>query len=327
MHFVTYNIHYAVGWDGVEDIGRIADAVRGADAVVLQEVERHWGPGNPPDQPAALAELLSEYYWVYGPTFDVDASTRDANGRIVNRRRQHGIMILSKTPVLSCRTLALPKWSYDGKFNMQMGALEAVVDGALGPLRVYGLHLGYLASEERQAQIAALLVMVRAAPVAGGAWTGPGAYSDRDWSAGQPAPPMPDNAVLLGDFNMRPEAPEYAQLVAGGAEKLGATEPAFVDAWLAAGHGAELGHSFIYPPERSDMADKRIDYCFACPALAPKIHAASISRRKAPTTSRSGPNSRTERRTERRIERRTERLSAYSGMRVAAAPYTAVPWH
>ena len=276
MHFVTYNIHYAVGWDGVEDIGRIADAVRGADAIVLQEVERHWGPGNPPDQPAALAAMLPEYYWVYGPTFDVDASTRDSDGRVQNLRRQHGIMILSKTPVLSCRTLALHKWNYDGKFNMQMGALEAVIDGALGPLRLYGLHLGYLERGERQAQIEALLAMVRAAPAGGGAWTGPGVYSDRDWSAGQPAPPMPDNAVLLGDFNMRPEAPEYAQLVAGGAENLGGTAPAFVDAWLAAGHGAELGYSFIYPPERSDMADKRIDYCFACPALAPKIRACRV---------------------------------------------------
>ena len=172
MHFVTYNIHYAVGWDGVEDIGRIADAVRGADAIVLQEVERHWGPGNPPDQPAALAEMLPEYYWVYGPTFDVDASTRDTDGRVQNLRRQHGIMILSKTPILSCRTLALPKWIYDGKFNMQMGALEAVIGGALGPLRLYGLHLGYLVSEERQVQIQALLAIVCAAPAGGGAWTG-----------------------------------------------------------------------------------------------------------------------------------------------------------
>ena len=65
-------------------------------------------------------------------------------------------MILSKTPVLSCRTLALPKWAYDDTFNMQMGALEAVIDGPLGPLRIYGLHLGHLESEERQAQIAAL---------------------------------------------------------------------------------------------------------------------------------------------------------------------------
>ncbi len=82
MRFVTYNIHYAIGWDGVEDIARIAEAVRGADVIALQEVERHYGPGDPPDQPEALAELLPEYYWVYGPAFDVDASTRDLDGKL-----------------------------------------------------------------------------------------------------------------------------------------------------------------------------------------------------------------------------------------------------
>ncbi len=278
MRFVTYNIHYAVGWDGIEDIGRIAEAVRGADIIALQEVERNWGPGNLPDQPAALAEVLPEYYWVYGPAFDVDASTGGPDGRVVNRRRQHGVMILSKTPIVSCRTLALPKRTYDGKFNMQMGALEAVIDGPLGPLRVYGLHLGHLESAERQTQIATLLAMVGAAPTDGGAWTGPGAYSDRDWSAGQPNPPMPENAVLLGDFNMRPDTPEYTQLIAGGAAAELAPTGSWVDAWLAAGHGAEPGHTFIPPPEHAGFADKRIDYCFVSPALAPKIRAGHVDR-------------------------------------------------
>ncbi len=283
MRFVTYNIHYAIGWDGIEDIARIAEAVRGADTIVLQEVERYYGSEGAPDQPAALAELLPEYYWVYGPAFDVDASTREPDGRVVNRRRQHGVMILSKTPIVSCRTLALPKRAYDGKFNMRIGALEAVIDGPLGPLRVYGLHLGHQESEERQAQIEALLAIVRAAPAEGGAWSGPGIASGRDWGAGQPPPPMPDNAVLLGDFNMGPEAPEYAQLVAGGAEHLGAAqgtangaEPAFVDAWLAAGRGAEPGHSYITPPERAEEESERIDYCFISPELAPKIRACHV---------------------------------------------------
>ncbi len=285
MRFVTYNIHYAIGWDGVEDIARIAEAVHGADVIALQEVERHYGSESAPDQPAALAELLPEYYWVYGPAFDVDASTRDSDGRVVNRRRQHGVMILSKTPIVSCRTLTLPKWAYDGKFNIQVGALEAVIDGPLGPLRLYGLHLGHQESEERQAQIEALLAIVRTAPAEGGAWTGPGAHGNRDWGAGQPAPPMPHNVLLLGDFNMDPESPEYAQLVAGdkaaqaaagGPENPGKTEPAFVDAWLAAGRGAEPGHSFLCPPERAEAADNRIDYCFVSPALAPKIRACHV---------------------------------------------------
>jgi endonuclease/exonuclease/phosphatase family metal-dependent hydrolase len=273
MKLATYNIHYAVGHDGRADITRIAEAVRGADVIALQEVERNYGPGEPPDQPAALEALLPEYYWVYAPVFDVDASEAAADGRVLNRRRQHGVMLLSKTPIASCRSLALPKRVFVDKFNMQMGALEGVIDGPLGPLRVYVVHLGHLDSSERQLQVERLLAMVRAAPDEGGAWTGLGVHSDRDWSAGAPAPPMPENAVLLGDFNMPPESPEYAHLTS---ERSADGAPAFLDAWLAAGNGHDPGFTFIYPPERPDMRDKRIDYCFTCPALAAKVRACRV---------------------------------------------------
>ncbi len=273
MKVVTYNIHYAVGRDGRADITRIAEAVRGADAIALQEVERNYGPGEPPDQPAALEALLPEYYWVYAPVFDVDASEAAADGSVLNRRRQHGVMLLSKTPILSCRPLALPKRVFADTFNMQMGALEGVIDGPLGPLRLYAVHLGYLDSSERQLQVERLLAMVCAAPDEGGAWTGLGAYSDRDWSAGAPTPPMPANAVLLGDFNMTSDSPEYA-LVTG--EARAESDPAFVDAWPAAGTGEAPGFTRIYPPGQPEMRDQRIDYCFLCPALAAKVRACRV---------------------------------------------------
>ncbi len=273
MKFVTYNIHYAVGRDGRADITRIAEAVRGADVIALQEVERNYGRGEPPDQPAALEALLPEYYWVYGPAFDVDASEAATSGRVLNRRRQHGVMLLSKTPIASCRPLALPKRVFADKFNMQMGALECVIGGPLGPLRVYVVHLGYLDGGERQLQIEPLLAMVRAAPDEGGAWTGLGVHSDRDWSAGAPAPPMPENAVRLGDFNMEPDSPEYA-LVTG--EARAESEPAFVDAWSAAGNGEAPGFTHIYAPGQPEMRDQRIDHCFLCPALAAKVRACRV---------------------------------------------------
>ncbi len=273
MKLVTYNTHYGVGRDGREDITRIADAVRGADVIALQEVERNYGRGEPPDQPAALEALLPDYYWVYAPAFDVDASEAAADGRVLNRRRQHGVMLLSKTPIASCRPLALPKRVYPDKLNMQMGALEGVIDGPLGPLRVYAVHLGHLDGGERQLQIERLLAMARAAPDEGGAWTGLGVHGDRDWSAGAPAPPMPENAVLLGDFNMEPDSPEYALVTAPGDS---GTAPAFVDAWPAAGNGEAPGFTFIYPPGRPEMRDRRIDYCFLCPALAAKARACRV---------------------------------------------------
>ncbi len=273
MKLVTYNTHYAVGRDGRADLARIAEAVRGADVIALQEVERNYGPGEPPDQPAALADLLPEYYWVYTPAFDVDASARAPDGRVLNRRRQHGVMLLARTPIVSCRPLVLPKRVFADSFNMQMGALEGVIDGRLGPLRVYAVHLGDLDSGERRLQVERLLAMVRAAPAEGGAWTGSGIFSDRDWSTGQSPPPMPANAVLLGDFNMTPDTPEYALLTAPGE---GGAEPAFVDAWPAAGNGESPGFTRIYPPGRPGMRDQRIDYCFLCPALAAQLRACRV---------------------------------------------------
>ncbi len=275
MKLATYNIHYAVGRDGRADITRIAEAVRGADVIALQEVERNYGPGEPPDQPAALEALLPEYYWVYAPAFDVDASEAAADGRVLNRRRQHGVMLLSKTPILSCRPLALPKRVFADRFNMRMSAIEGVIDGPLGPLRVYVVHLGHLDGGERQLQIEHLLAMVRAAPDEGGAWTGPGVHSGRDWSAGTPTPPMPANAVLLGDFNMPPDSPEYALMTA---PENGGAEPAFVDAWGAAGNDDAPGFTFIYSPEQPEMRDQRIDYCFLSPALADKVRACRVDR-------------------------------------------------
>jgi len=273
MKLATYNIHYAVGHDGRTDITRIAEAVRGADVIALQEVERNYGPGEPPDQPAALEALLPDYYWVYAPAFDVDASEAAADGKVLNRRRQHGVMLLSKTPILSCRPLALPKRVFADRFNMRMSAIEGVIDGPLGPLRIYVVHLGYLDGGERRLQIERLLAMVRAAPDEGGAWTGSGAYSGRDWSAGATEPPMPENAVLLGDFNMPPDSPEYALVTA---PEDGGKGSAFVDAWPAASNGEAPGFTFIYPPEQSEMRGQRIDYCFLSPALADKVKACRV---------------------------------------------------
>ena len=45
MRLVTYNIQYGIGLDGRFDLGRIADAVRGADLIALQEVSRN-NPSN-----------------------------------------------------------------------------------------------------------------------------------------------------------------------------------------------------------------------------------------------------------------------------------------
>ena len=50
MLFASYNIQYGTGKDGRVDLARIADAVKEADVIALQEVERHWPRTGDVDQ-------------------------------------------------------------------------------------------------------------------------------------------------------------------------------------------------------------------------------------------------------------------------------------
>ncbi|MEM7223258.1 MAG: hypothetical protein AAF495_09785 [Pseudomonadota bacterium] len=77
MKLVTYNIQYSCGRDGVYSLERIAESVRGADLIALQEVERNWIRSGMADQPAELGRLLPEYHWIYAAPYDLDASERD----------------------------------------------------------------------------------------------------------------------------------------------------------------------------------------------------------------------------------------------------------
>ncbi len=88
MKLVSFNIQYGFGADGRYDLSRAAEAVADADVIALQEVERHWQRTGFDDQPEILSRLLPEHHFVYGPAYDMDGSFRDADGRLVNRRRQ-----------------------------------------------------------------------------------------------------------------------------------------------------------------------------------------------------------------------------------------------
>lgn len=54
MKLVTYNIQFGKGLDGRVDLDRIADEIRGADIIALQEVERFWPRSGNTDQVASL---------------------------------------------------------------------------------------------------------------------------------------------------------------------------------------------------------------------------------------------------------------------------------
>lgn len=272
MRCVTYNIQYGLGADGTYDLARIASEVAGADVIALQEVDRFWARSGMVDSPAVLAEHLPRHHWVYGANLDIDASEHDGD-RIVHRRKQFGTMILSRWPILSTRNFPLPKWGDRRLHSIQQGLLEAVIDGPLGPIRIYSVHLSHLSPVTRQPQVERILDILQTAPAEGGAWCGGHPDPTAGWIE-EEEPPMPDSAILMGDMNFGPRSEEYATIVGAYTRRYGrlTSRRGLVDAWVEAGNEEDSGST--HP-----MVDARIDHCFITADLAPAVASARIDDR------------------------------------------------
>ena len=269
MKIVSYNIHYAIGKDDRYDLERIAASVADADIIALQEVERFYDTPQSPSQPEDIAKLLPDYYWVYDASFDIDCSERRSDGSILNRRRQHGQMLLSRWPIIAKRYFALPRLHIDHEFNMQMGVLEGIVETPLGALRIYNVHFGSVSSEERRQQAERVLELVSEAPSQGGAWTGSnGEFSERDWCVGNPEPPMPASAVVLGDFNMEPDSAEYHSLC-NRTDDTG--KHLLSDTWALHNPGREVMSWHSNPSKAGPAECALLDYCLVTEALKQHI--------------------------------------------------------
>ena len=213
MKIISYNIQFGRGLDGNVDLRRICDIVKGADLICLQEVESGWERSGNIDQASAIAEILTEYYYVFGSSFDVDQSYRTKDGKIINRRRRHGDMILSRWPIVSSRTYNLPKKHYGRKFNMQMGFVEAVIQTEAEYFRLYNYHAGYLDTDERLQQIKYFSDVFNQSPKESGAWCGKADIDGDDWGNQCQSPSMPKAAIVCGDFNASCDTEEYDYLV------------------------------------------------------------------------------------------------------------------
>ena len=273
MRLVGYNTQFSRGRDGRIDIDRMAAAVKDADIVALQEIERHWRRSSETDQPAEIAARFPKHHWVYGPYFDVDASSVAADGTVTNRRRQFGVMTLSRWPILSSRLHILPKFATGPVFNMVAGFLETVIGAPGGPLRHYNLHLTDVTPDERLAQIARLFEVLWSGPKEGGAWTG----ADSDWQTDNP-PPMPTDAILTGDFNLVAGSPEYEALVGPKDRDFGYgrvdVSHRLIDAWVGTGQAENEGITF--PATQGYARGFRIDYTFVTLGLAQRLKACWI---------------------------------------------------
>jgi endonuclease/exonuclease/phosphatase family metal-dependent hydrolase len=272
MKCVSYNIQYGIGLDGQYDIARIAEAVRGADVIALQEVTRNNPKNGGSDMVAALREALPEYFGVFGPNFEADFGSAVKNGRAVDVHFQFGNMVLSKTPVLMSRNILLPRRrSYD-RLDLQRGALEALIETAHGPIRFYSVHLDHRDPGERAEQNRFLLDRMIGYPVEGGGLTGL-------VELGLPEPPHPASYVAMGDFNMLQGSTEYYEIAARPDDVFGAplTARRGVDAAAyLAGDGKPMT-TWVHPDNPRDISrHKRIDYAFVSADLAPLLRASHV---------------------------------------------------
>ena len=86
-------------------------------------------------------------------------------------------------------------------------------------------------------------------------------------------PPMPRDAIWLGDFNMEPSSAEYERIV-GPVSPYGGriTNPeGFVDAWVEAGNAIDSGAT-----AEVRGVPARLDYCFVSAGLKDRIRVVGV---------------------------------------------------
>ncbi|WP_292082877.1 endonuclease/exonuclease/phosphatase family protein, partial [Mesorhizobium sp.] len=262
MKLVTYNIQYGIGLDGKYDVGRIADAVRGADVIALQEVTRNNPRNGDRDMVAEIGEALPDYFVAYASNFEVNIGSRLDAGRAVTRTFQLGNMVLSKTPIHLSRNLLLPRSRSLERMNFQRGALEALIETPLGFIRFYSTHLDHRSPVERQSQIRFLRQRLLNYALEGGGLSGIP-------EIGLPDLPYPEAFIVMGDFNMLPGSPEYVELAGRPDHEFGM--PLTADLAVDVAQRLEVSGLFTWiDPNRPNDAGRHkcIDYVFTSASLA-----------------------------------------------------------
>ena len=252
MKLITWNIQWGRGADGIVDLDRVvAHARRFADfdVLCLQEVSsgHHQLPGcDGSDQFDQLAALLPGFEPVAGVATDVPGTP--------GKRRRFGNMLFSRLPVLQVFRHLLP-WPVEaGVMSMQRVAIEATLDTPLGLLRVTTTHLEYYSACQRAAQIDRLRELHREAS-AHARVTRPGMASDGPFES----VPRAASAILVGDFNCRPDSPELARLLA----PIDPATPPYCDAWNVA-HPGEPHEPTVGLHDKAQWPGPPFTFDFAC---------------------------------------------------------------
>ena len=144
LRVVTFNIHMKSGAKIARAL-RKDPALRAADVILLQEVERDERTPAPPCSAACELGKQLGYHAVYAPGHAVD------NG-------SHGVAILSRTPITSAEVIELPYYNVHVNSGRRI-ALAATIDIDHTPVTVYAVHLdNRLTIRDRRRQLTPVLI-------------------------------------------------------------------------------------------------------------------------------------------------------------------------
>jgi len=176
--------------------------------------------------------------------------------------------------------LPLPTLPVSGEINDQSSMLEAVIGNGDRLFRLYNIHLNHLSRRQRLQQLATAIPFIGESGRRAGMISAPnlkGSLPVGDWLVlpGGKLPAMPPSVLFAGDFNSKPDSPEYEQIVGTRDPVYGRlTEmDRFADALTLAGLPEDQGVTF--PASRGKPA-ARIDHCFLSIDLIPRIKRAWI---------------------------------------------------
>jgi endonuclease/exonuclease/phosphatase family metal-dependent hydrolase len=255
MRIVTWNVQWCRGVDDRVDPARIAAELRriaDPDVACLQEIASGFRglPGSQgEDQPALLSRELPQWEPVVGWAVDVP----DAGAL----RKRFGNMILSRLPLGRVLRHSLPWPASPDAPSMPRIAVEATVSSAFGPLRVVSTHLEYYSAEHRTAQIARIAQLRLE-------WLAERKPVDEEGPFR--SQPTPASTIVCGDFNLPPEDPLHAEMLALG----------FVDAWEALHPGAPHPPTFRVHERDEGESPYCCDFVFVTPELAPRLKSIRI---------------------------------------------------
>jgi endonuclease/exonuclease/phosphatase family metal-dependent hydrolase len=268
MKIITWNVQWCRGVDGRVDPARIvahAKALADFDVLCLQEIASNFpdprlaGSGGE-NQFAEIAQQLPDFTAVPGAIVDVPGDQA--------QRRHFGNLILSRLPVGQVFRHLLPFPVDPGRRGMPRIALEAVVRGPFGGVRIITTHLEYYGTLKRTAQVEAL----RSIYAEGSAHarsgqiveTGGGPFQDY---------PRPAATIITGDFNFEPQDRLHARMI----EDFDDGTPPLSDAWEAAHPGVAHPATFkIYEKEHPGEPEQHCDFIFVSADLVPHLESIRV---------------------------------------------------